>query len=151
MNCTFATKFIHFYLVIWQSLPDVTVWKMGGCLKAWVTQWVCRLRSDPTKFSVFLQENQMWTLSERAGSHRHTERPWRARWEGHEGHGEKVAVHRPRTEASGETTWTLDLAFTAFRSTRWFVYLSHAATVLCDCSPKRLKQVLLRWQVWRET
>lgn len=79
MNCTFATKFIHFYLV-------VTSWchylKLGGSLKAWLLKWVCRLRSQPTKLSVFLQENQMWTLSERLGSHRQMERPWGAWSEG---------------------------------------------------------------------
>lgn len=40
------------------------------------------------------------------------------KWKDLGGHGEKVAVHRPRTEASGETTGTLDLALPAFRSTR---------------------------------
>jgi len=39
-----------------------------------------------------------------------------------EGHGEKVAVYRQSTEASGGTTQTLDFALPAFRSMRGFVY-----------------------------
>lgn len=38
------------------------------------------------------------------------------------GHGEKVAVYRPSTEASGRTAQTPDFALPAFRSMRGFVY-----------------------------